>query len=482
MPSQPALGLSITDGTLEALQLVDQGGSFKVTNYAWIEIPEGLVSGGKVNDTFGLSEQIKKLLSSAKPRPMHGKVILGLPQSHVFLKVFNIPPFEGKDLNEAISWHINSLRPVLPKQSYTSHQVITSGKKQQTRVLLAAASESIVDGFLSVLSLSGIQVSAIEPMALSKARLLDTKELMDKNVVSTHLYGGILTISILVGGHLWFSQESVAADNGTNILSSVDSVIGFFNEKKERDIGDLSNIVYSGDPKGIELLKTHLAKHSLPPIEGNPGIILAPSKAIGDINTAHFAPVLGLAMRAHLHSKGLIDLLPTWPKEKDHMESLSSTFSLVIAISLIVVWSVVALLGGAWLWLGSAIGDLNQDITRFNTTLSQQQESDLTEWTADFNQTVSLSSQLLENQPSFTSVFNQLASATPANVSLSAFTYDVTAGTWSIAGSAATRDDVLLFDSSLKNTQAFANAQLYLSSLDTGTSVVFRFSGEENGQ
>jgi len=482
MASKPALGLSITDSTLEALELGESGGKFFVASYAWLRLPQGVIVDGKVNDAKALAAELVKLMASGRPKKFKGPVVLGLPQQHVFLKVFQIPAFEGKDLDEAITWHVGSLKPVLPAQAYTSYEVMEKGKNGDVKVLLAAVSELIVDGYLAASAMAGIEIAMIESLAVAKARLLDPKKLLGKSVVSVHLYGGILSVSALVNGKLWFSRELVVGEGGEGVVvATVRQVVGFFTERKEEHLAAISEVIYSGDRSGVVMIEKSLTGFEVTVRRAESGVALMPSDAVQDAATAAFAPVLGLAMRGKLAQKGLIDLLPKWPKEKAECKRLKQSLTQILVIMGLVVWLVALGLGGWWWWIGEQQRALISLQRQYQAQFAQDREAELLAWGREFNQVVRVVSLIEEKSVKHSEVLTELAAVMPQDVRVTSFGYKANSQ-WSMAGVAPTRDDVLELDRQLKESGFFAKAQLYFSSLETGEGVIFRFSGDTYGK
>ena len=218
MAKLPAQGLLITDATVEILVLNGAGGKYWIASYAWSRLPAGVINGGKVTDSRMLAEEIKKVVGAMKPQ-LKGPVVLGLSQAHVFLKGFTLPKFEGKDLEEAIAWHVNSLSPLIPDDTYTAYEIAGETADGQIRVILAAVQKEIVDTYVEALNLAGIVMSVIEPVVMAKTRLINPKQLWGKSVVSVHIYGGVVTASILVNGKVWFSRESNIAAGGGQVIN-----------------------------------------------------------------------------------------------------------------------------------------------------------------------------------------------------------------------------------------------------------------------
>ena len=272
MAKLPAQGLLVTDTTVEVLTLNGAGGKYWVAGYAWSQLPAGVVMGGRVIDSRALAQEIKKVAVAVKPQ-LKGPVVLGLPQAHVFLKGFTVPKFEGKDLEEAIAWHISSLAPLIPDDTYTAYEIASETADGQIRVILAAVQKEVVDTYVEAVNLAGVEIGVIEPVVMAKTRLINPKQLWGKSVVSVHVYGGVVTASILVNGKVWFSRESnIAVGNGSVINGVVNEIVDYFVKKQDKDGPDLSGVLYCGDRAGLQLVKSNLTNTHLPVVAGETGV------------------------------------------------------------------------------------------------------------------------------------------------------------------------------------------------------------------
>lgn len=483
MAKESARGLLIRDETIEALELSSAKGKFEVSGYAWARLPAGVVKTGRVMDAKALGFELKKLMKASGVRAVKGSVVLGLTQSQVFFKVFTIPKFEEKELREAINWHVGSLAPVLPKDAYNSYEVIGKGTRNEVKVLLASAQQLVVDGYLEVMELAGIGVESIEPLAISRARLIDPKMLLGKSVASVHLYGGRLAAAILVNGKLWFSKESIVVGGREEMVAAtVAELIKFFTEKKDKDVAGVTEIIYSGDRVGMELLEKNLKGFKVKVVKAESGILLNKSKIVSDVGAVMFAPVLGLAMRGGVHQEGLINLLPGWPKEKAELAGLRKSMGRAMVLAGVVVWLTVIGLGAGWWWLNQRGEKLKGNISRLEKELTEGQEKEFLDWGNQFNQTVRAAGLIEESRLSLAQVLRRLAKLMPKTVKVTSFSYQALTGRWSMAGVANRREDVLVLDRMLKDSDVFTKARLYFSSLESDEGVVFRFSGGENGK
>jgi len=478
MPKKSALGLLIDDVHLEALELKPSKGKFSITNYVWSRLPPGTVKAGKVINSKILAAELKKLLQAGRTKSFKGLVVLGLPQSQVFLKVFTIPKFEEKELNEAISWHVDSLKPVLPQNAHTSYEVIEKKPNYDVKVLLAAVPQEVINDYAQTAELADLKIDIIEPLALSKARLINPQRLLNKSIISVHLYQNQLSVSVLVNAKLWFSKEIfIPSGEENNIRSAIIELIKFFTEKKNKDIANASEIIYSGDNHGLDRLKTSLVGFKLPVVQAQAGVMLVKSQAVSDIQSIAFTPVLGLAVRGNLHQKGLINLLPEWPKAKAEILKLIVNLSKAIVVAGIIVWLNIMVLEVLWWQFSNQKQNLSGQIAKLEVQLNEQKEKELLAWGQQFNQTTKTAQLIEKSKIDYTQVFARLSASLPSTVKLTSFKYQPFVDKWSIIGIADKREDVLVLDKALKESQFFSDARLYFSSLESNQGVVFRFSG-----
>ncbi len=82
-----------------------------------------------------------------------------------------------------------------------------------------------------------------------------------------------------------------------------------------------------------------------------------------------------------------------------------------------------------------------------------------------------------ESRVNLNEVLIALAELMPKEIKVTSFSYNGATGKWSMSGTTNQRENVLVLDQKLKESDIFAEARLYLSSLESDDEVVFRFSG-----
>lgn len=476
MPKSTARGLLVDDQYIEVLEIKSDGRGLKVSNYNWRKLPEGVISRGRVVRRQALAQELIPLINEAQQGPISGPMVLGLPQEQVFIKIFSMPQFAEKDLDEAINWHISSLGPVVPREAYTAHEIIGKNNHQELTVLLAAAAKDVVDDYLAAADLAGISLEAVEPITIARVRLIDPKQISRQTVLMVNLSAGQLTIIILVNGKLWFSKDSKLKEyNQLEIAQLTGELINFFQERKEINVAAIGSIIYSGDKSGLTVLPTALSGFKLPLTLIRPGWHLVASKIFPRIEPMGLAPVLGLALAGRLEERELLSLMPDWPKQKAKGQSLARISArLMVTLGLLAVL-IMLILAGGWWWLKQSSRNLHQETLIRQTQLNQ--DEGIIEWATEFNQTVARINQIEKKRLSQAEILRQLASLTPLGVKITALTANFMQDNWLVSGVAENRESVLVFYDQLKSSQWFNRAKLYFSSLQSNQGVVFRLSG-----
>jgi len=99
------IGIDISDASIEAVALEKKQGRFEVSAYSRFRLSPDIVEDGKIIDPTKLKEAIFKTLQNAQPYSLekHHHVILSVPESRVFSKVFSLPKtLKDKEMMEAI--------------------------------------------------------------------------------------------------------------------------------------------------------------------------------------------------------------------------------------------------------------------------------------------------------------------------------------------------------------------------------------------
>lgn len=167
-------GLDISDFSIKVFQFISKR---KVKAFAKVTLKEGIVKDGFILNKEKLAEKIKEVVGRAKIKS--NKVILSLPESKVFIHIFQMPKnLRGRELRNAVSEEAEKKIPLEPSKIYWDCQVVSfQPKSERQSVLYVGISKEIVDGYIEVLDKAELKPLAfdIESAALGRSLLKDFK-------------------------------------------------------------------------------------------------------------------------------------------------------------------------------------------------------------------------------------------------------------------------------------------------------------------
>jgi len=121
------------------------------------------------------------------------RVAASLPTDIVFARVINLPPMAKEELESAVQLEAEQYVPVPVNHLYIDYEVISRGPDGQV-VLMVAAPSAIVDSYVQLFDLLGLEPAQVEPGIMAVTRALAPAIPKDQAVVvadiesnSTHL-------------------------------------------------------------------------------------------------------------------------------------------------------------------------------------------------------------------------------------------------------------------------------------------------------
>lgn len=172
---QIPVAINISDYSIEVLQL-DK--SKEITAYGRTILEEGIVHDGKIIKGEALSDKLRELLKTTRPRKLYPsvetlEVIATVPESKTFLHYFQAPSsLKGDDLERTALTEAAKNIPVSPESIYWDYQAFPAETTAKTTpVLFAAVLKDIANDYIMVLHAARLKLIAldIESAALGKA-------------------------------------------------------------------------------------------------------------------------------------------------------------------------------------------------------------------------------------------------------------------------------------------------------------------------
>ena len=229
---KPAIGLDISDYSIEALELERKIGKPRLGAYSRVELEKGIVEDGKILNKEKLKEKIKELLQNTVPRRITtNQVTLSLPESKTFFHIFKFPiNLSSKELTDVVENEALKTIPLDPESYYSDFQVVSRTKDIQ-EILYVGTSREIVEEYLGVLREAGLKPSVLDIESGSLARTFENEMIEDGGVLIADIGGRITVLTVYDEGSIRFSATIPIA--GNHFTQAISEKLGISIEKAE---------------------------------------------------------------------------------------------------------------------------------------------------------------------------------------------------------------------------------------------------------
>jgi type IV pilus assembly protein PilM len=226
-----SVGLDIGSKTIKVIELSREGDRFALKAAGAVGY-----TGGKFEELedekslSNLSQVVKKLLHDAR---VSGKnVSIALPESQVFTRILKFPLLNDQEIAAAVKWEAEEYIPIPIKEAVIEHQILERqevGNPPQVLVLLVAVTRGLVEKYVKVANLAGLNVVGVETELMSLTRSLAPA---DKTALVVDLGSQSTDIAITKGDQLFFSRSVPTA--GDAFSRAVAQSLGVTPEQAEQ--------------------------------------------------------------------------------------------------------------------------------------------------------------------------------------------------------------------------------------------------------
>jgi type IV pilus assembly protein PilM len=262
----PVVGLDIGSAQIKAVELVSSSKEgMSVKNIAFMPTPVGLFQNNTLTDPVLMGKVIKQML---KEGGIHAKRVVGAVsgQTSVVVRIIEVPKMSPTELAETMKWEVERHVSFAPNDVTMDYQVLpiqdTSDANPNISVLLAAAQQETINGYVDMLFAAGLDPVAIdiEPLASGRS-LLDVTNAKpvvrftsqdnaydlgalsgQRETVAIVNIGAVNTdVSIYEDGQLIFPRSLPIA--GESLTRAVSEVLGYTMEQAERVKIDHASVI-----------------------------------------------------------------------------------------------------------------------------------------------------------------------------------------------------------------------------------------------
>jgi type IV pilus assembly protein PilM len=245
------IGVDIGTSNIKIVQLRHESDQkFVLETYGIVNVAYQISnkdSSAAINQT---AEILKNLVK--KSRATTSKIVASLPNSVVFTSVIELPKMPDNELKSAIDFEAKKYVPLPLTEVSLSWTIIQEKKakvnfesnlgnlgkidKNKNKILLTAVPNVVVENYLNVFKIAGLEALALEIEALSLIRSLVNEE--DKTVLVIDIGAKNSSINLVDGGYLRFSKNlNVGGDTVTTSIAQSLGVNFARAEQFKKDFG-----------------------------------------------------------------------------------------------------------------------------------------------------------------------------------------------------------------------------------------------------
>jgi len=225
-----SVGLDIGSKTIKAVELTPEGSKFRLkaagaVSYNGVEV-DHLVED---KDFANLASAVKKLMHDAKITTKD--VSIALSESQVFTRTLRFPLLTDQEVASAVKWEAEEYIPIPMNEAIIQHQILErreTGTPPQVLVLLVAVPRVLVEKYVKVVGMAGLNCVTVETELISLVRSLAPP---DQTVMVVDFGAGSTDLAIAKNEQLVFSRS--IQTGGEAFTRAVAQYLGIANSQAE---------------------------------------------------------------------------------------------------------------------------------------------------------------------------------------------------------------------------------------------------------
>jgi type IV pilus assembly protein PilM len=171
--NRDCFGLDIGYETIKLVSVSQNKGRISLIGAIEVPLTERILERDHFKNKEKTATLIKDACRKAKPSPIHTrKIVSALPETFVFSKTIQMPKMSQDDYLKSIPMEAAQYLPIPVTDVYLDFQVmIVHPDEPLVDILLVAAPKKLVDEYVEVTRMAGLELSALEtkPIAVGRA-------------------------------------------------------------------------------------------------------------------------------------------------------------------------------------------------------------------------------------------------------------------------------------------------------------------------
>jgi len=235
---KPVFGFDIGHNTIKVMQIISTEKEAVVSGYGHIGFETKAIKNGVIEDPEAIAKKVYALTTEHMIGRIDTKrVVASLPAASTYSRMLVLPEMNDKELHEAVMLEAAQYIPMAIEDLYIDYETTSHLKGEEMEVLMVAAPKRVVDSYMILFDLLGLEVALLETSIHAVSRIVEHADrtgmptiivdfgaiatdlsVVDKTVVITgSMDGGGETITNLIAERLNISKRqahSIKTDHG----------------------------------------------------------------------------------------------------------------------------------------------------------------------------------------------------------------------------------------------------------------------------
>ncbi|HJV33192.1 MAG TPA: type IV pilus assembly protein PilM, partial [Patescibacteria group bacterium] len=219
---KPAIGLDISDHSIEAVFIVRRSDRLVVSSYGRTTLPPGAIVDGYVERPELVRLAIRKLLADQMVPPLPRsplRVVFALPESQVYSHIFEVPRVaDDAQLGRSLAIEADGYFPY-PHDEMAADYAVIAQRPDRKDIYYAAVHKDTLKRYLSLFASVGLAIDAVENESASVARAALSRDETDP-VMFVDIGARVTNVSVFDRDGIQFSEAlETAGDAFTQALA-----------------------------------------------------------------------------------------------------------------------------------------------------------------------------------------------------------------------------------------------------------------------
>lgn len=259
-------GLDIGTSSIKVMQISEPKKGHKKQNiigYGSVQYPKDALVEGVIEQPEIIAKAIKQMFETGIIGDITTRrVALTVPVARTYNRVMNLPGMAKTDLDQAVQLEAEQYIPVPLDDLYVDYN-ITSRTKDNNELLVSAAPKKLIDSYLVLADLLGLEVAAIETTIAASGRLVGNAE---RNDIPTILIDfGSLSVDVTIfdsqlivtgtvpgGGDTFTELIAKKLDVSQQVAYTIKTKYGLGVSKKQKEIQESLDPILSSLTKEVK--------------------------------------------------------------------------------------------------------------------------------------------------------------------------------------------------------------------------------------